>query len=142
MAKNLMPEVLKMLGVEYSEKFKLHAQDCEVAENGLFYFTEKNELIKMFPTGDYEYVTNKIYDILIGYYKVVKLPWKPTYNGRYYSVSFGANGSFPDVRARTWLGDGVDCMRLHGGFVYRTKEEAEANFAEDYEKLTGMKLEG
>ena len=40
-----------------------------------------------------------------------------------------------------WLGDTRDYAMKALDMVYRTREEAEAHLAEDYERLTGKKLE-
>lgn len=136
MARNLMPEVYKLLGVERGETFKLHAMDCDVCENGLFAFTGYDELIKIFPAGDTEDANNKLSDILTGYYEIVRLPWEPKEGDVYY---------YPAVYSRkalrvTWHFNTHDYAMKALGMVYRTREEAEAHFAEDYEKLTGKKL--
>ena len=84
MGKNLMPEILKMLGVEYGEKFKLRAEDSEICENALFYFDKDNGFIRMSDTK--EEVYNMLYDVVSGYYEIVKLPWEPRYGDIYYIV--------------------------------------------------------
>lgn len=139
MAKNLMQEIIKMLGVEYGEKFKLRAADSEICENALFYFDKDNGFIRMSDTK--EEVYNMLYDVVSGYYEVVKLPWEPKKGKRYY---------FPRVDAHlkgemvvgdyTWDFETFDLAMKALGMVYRTKEEAEAHFASDYEKLTGKPL--
>ena len=36
MSKNLMPEIMKMLGVEYNEKFQVDTHGTEFAKGNLF----------------------------------------------------------------------------------------------------------
>ena len=135
MAKNLMPEILKMLGVEYGEKFKLRAVDSEICENALFYFDKDNGFIRL---GDSkEEVYNMLYDVVSGYYEVVKLPWEPTVKDNYFYPSISRNR----IIETHWYGDTDDYALKSLGVIYRTREDAEAHYREDYEKLTGKKLE-
>ena len=135
MAKNLMPEIIKMLGVEYGEKFKLRAEDSEICENALFYFDKDNGFIRMSDTK--EEVYNMLYDVVSGYYEIVKLPWEPKYKEDYYSPSISKRS----VIELLWLDDTRDYAMKNLGMIYRTKAEAEKHLAEDYERLTGKKLE-
>ena len=136
MGKNLMPEILKMLGVEYGEKFKLRAEDSEICENALFYFDKDNGFIRMSDTK--EEVYNMLYDVVSGYYEIVKLPWEPRYGDIYYIV----DARVCRVDSYSWGNTTFDLAVKSLGIIYRTKEEAEAHLAEDYERLTGNKLEG
>lgn len=45
-------------------------------------------------------------------------------NGELYWYVFWFRGSEPRVNASRWMGDSLDCMRLHAGNVFQTKEEA------------------
>lgn len=137
MSKNLMPEVLKMLGVEYGEKFKLKSKDSVFYEDGLFYFDKENGFLRFMDEEHIEEVYDMVYDVLNGYYEIDKLPWEPGKGEVYY---------YPNVYQLTvkeydWQNATFDFAMKALGMVYRTREEAEANFAEDYEKLTGKPLE-
>ena len=135
MAQNLMPEIAKLLGVEYGEKFKLRAVDSEICENALFYFDKDNGFIRL---GDSkEEVYNMLYDVVSGYYEVVKLPWEPTVKDNYFYPSISRNR----IIETHWYGDTDDYALKSLGVIYRTREDAEAHYREDYEKLTGKKLE-
>lgn len=135
MAKNLMREVAKLLGVELGEKFKLRAVDSEICENALFYFDKDNGFIRL---GDSkEEVYNMLYDVVSGYYEVVKLPWEPTVKDNYFYPSISRNR----IIETHWYGDTDDYALKSLGVIYRTREDAEAHYREDYEKLTGKKLE-
>ena len=136
MAKNLMPEIAKLLGVEYGEKFKLRAVDSEICENALFYFDKDNGFIRL---GDSkEEVYNMLYDVVSGYYEVVKLPWEPKEGDTYYCVNIFKKR----IEAYQWIGFTGEYVLKSFGMIYRTREEAMAHLAEDYMKLTGKKLEG
>lgn len=137
MSKNIMPEVLKMLGVEHGEKFKLYAEDCGECEDVLFAFNHGEELIKISPNGCTEYANGKLLDILNGYYEIVKLPWEPKEGERYFYPSISAKR----VDCTNWIYCSFDYAMKALGMVYKTLEEAQECFADDYEKLTGKKLE-
>lgn len=139
MAKNLMPEIMKMLGVEYDEKFQLDPYGTESAKGNLFYFNENNGLLMVYPDGVSCDANGLVYGILCGYYKIVKLPWKPKQGEEYWTIHFITNVK-PNVICYPWVGDKADFANLRLNMVYRTKAEAEAHFAEDYEKLTGKPL--
>lgn len=140
MSKNIMPQVLKMLNVEYGEKFKL--RDGEVYEYGSFVIKEGEGLVGISDYGTTSLCNEKLYDILSGYLEVVKLPWEPKKGERYYFPRVDAylKGEMV-VGDYTWDFATFELAMKALGMVYRTKEEAEAHFAEDYEKLTGKKLE-
>lgn len=44
MSKNLMPEIVKILGVKMGEEFRLRVPDKEVCEPGIFAFIEDEGL--------------------------------------------------------------------------------------------------
>lgn len=137
MSKNLMPEVLKMLGVEYGEKFKLKSKDSVFYEDGLFYFDKENGFLRFMDEEHIEEVYDMVYDVLNGYYEIDKLPWEPGAEETFY---------FPDIFTHepclsVWEYSTKNLALKALGLVYRTPEEVRANFAEDYEKLTGKPLE-
>ena len=136
MAKNLMQEILKMLGVEYGEKFKLRAVDSEICEAGLFYFDKENGFLRCIDEESPKEVYDLVYDVVSGYYEVAKLPWEPK-NGDHYFFA-----SIPNrlVYETAWHGETCDFALKTLGLIYRTREEAEANFASDYGKLMGKPL--
>lgn len=136
MAKNLIPEVLEMLGVKRGVAFKLRAQDSEVCEDNLFAFNYHDRLIEILPSGNAEYDDQKMCKILNGYYEIVKLPWEPKEGEEYFTPS----AYYKKVKKGTWKGSTFGYAMKALGMVYRTEAEAEEKFASDYEKLTGKKL--
>lgn len=137
MTKNLMPEVLKLLGVEYGEKFKLRENGEEKLRDGVYCFVEDLGFIHIVLDRKKYHANELLEELLIGYYEIVKLPWKPKYGDTYY---------YPNInKKRTsstyWSDITGDYAMKALGMVYRTKEEAEKHLAEDYERLTGKKLE-
>ena len=139
MSKNLMPEVAALLGVEYNEKFQVDTHGTEFAKGNLFCFNEKNGLLMIYPDGVSCSANELVYGILCGYYKIVKLPWKPKNGEIYWTIMFTSDDK-PSAQRLVWSGDSIDFIKKALGLVYRTKEEAEAHLAEDYERLTGKPL--
>lgn len=139
MTKNLIPEIIKMLGVEYGEAFKIRRPDYEVCEKGIYAFLEGEGLTKKNKQGVFDSNSSiEFEELCLGDYEIVKLPWEPKYKEEYF---------FPNIRQKTvaieqWTDETFDCAMKVLGMVYRTREEAKAHFAEDYERLTGKKLEG
>ena len=133
MGKNLMPEVAALLGVEIGEEFIIENADRKenvvLAMDG-FHVIQPNGALDP----DCCRLLSKV---LQGLYEVEKLPWEPKLNEYYYCPSVRQIG----VSYVKWWGDIIDYALKALGMVYRTKEEAEAHMAEDYERLTGNKLE-
>lgn len=132
MAKNFMAAVAKMLGVEIGEEFIIENADRKeivlLAMDG-FHVIQPNNVL----SPDHGRLLSKV---LQGLYEVKKKPWVPKYKEYYYCPSITQRR----VMEFLWLGDTRDYAMKAIGMVYRTKEEAEAHFAEDYEKLTGKPL--
>lgn len=141
MAKNLMPEIIKMIGVEYGERFKLRIAGKESCEAGLSFFTERGNLMWISSHNEVSESNDEIFNILSGFYEVVKLPWEPKYGEPYWTISFSTNFTVRVIK-KAWEKDCVDFALLRLGMVYRTMQEAETHLSKDYERLTGNKLEG
>ena len=132
MDKNLMPEVAALLGVEIGEKFIIenaeHNLQVVLVADGLhvtkddFLGSSNSKLLQ---------------NVLCGLFGVKKLPWEPKYKECYYCPSVTREM----VIELLWLGDSRAYAMKALDLVYRTKEEAQANFGKDYERLTGRKLE-
>lgn len=125
MAKNLIPEICKMLGVELGEEFKIKGY------NGVTYRFANDGLRLTHDDGSRKFDTTAnmaLIDLLSGIAEIVKMPWKPKREGTVWS--FCINGDDDDdvleVDWYVWHGDVDDLARLKAGWVYRTKEEAEA----------------
>lgn len=137
MSKNLMPEVLKMLGVTYGEKFNLQAHDPELYKNYSFFFDKDSELyIVNNLNGSTGNFSAMLHSIMRGYYKIIKIPWMPKEGDKYYSISLPTKSICVEI----WHNETSDYALKALDMVYRSAEEAEAHMAEDYERLTGRKL--
>ena len=140
MSKNLMPEVLKMLGVTYGEKFNLQAHDPELYKNYSFFFDKDSELyIVNNLNGSTSNANIMLYSILCGHYTIVKLPWKPKAGDKYYAIILMGNIK-PCIESHRWTDSTKDYALLKLGIIYKTEEEAMAHMKADYEELTGRKL--
>lgn len=125
MSKNLIPEIAKMLGVELGEAFKVKG------DNELTYrFT--NAGLKLTHDSGIEIadVSAKVAfaDLLNGKDEIIKLPWKPKAGEQYYSFGgrFFGDPTVWIVVDVIWQGLAYDVAMFDKGWVYRTKEEAQA----------------
>ena len=134
MAKNCMDAVAKMLGVELGEEFIIenaeHKETVVLAADG-FHVIQPNDVL----SPDHGKLLSKV---LQGLYEVKKIPWEPQRGDVYFIL----NTMALFIESFVWGDSTFDYAAKNMGIIYRTKAEAEAHFAEDYEKLTGKKLEG
>lgn len=123
MAKNLIPEIAKMLGVELNEEFKVRSIFGGSPNNKIYHFGTK----ELFYT--HEKNQNKIKDeytlteLINGDCEIVKLPWKPKRDANYYT--FGCDSKWR-VCPAIWAEHPIDLALFDKGWVYRTEKEAEA----------------
>lgn len=133
MAKHLLPQVAKLLGVEIGEEFIIENADRKetvvLGMDGLHVVQPNNVL-----GPDHGKLLSKV---LQGLYEVQKKPWEPEDGARYFfpEVIDGRVSSF------NWYGSSWALALKALGMVYHTREEAEANLSKDYERLTGKKLD-
>lgn len=117
MAKNYMPEIAKMLGVEVGEIFKM------TDYNSLYRFTERGLEFK--GTAGW-CLSERIEWLLTGRNEILKLPWQPRYDEKYYKPS----ENFSYAVAMFWHNRPWDFAYKETGMVFRTKEECEAALPE------------
>ena len=119
MAKNLIPEIIKILGVELFEEFKVVSKDgseqiCDFTMRGLF-------------VNGNNYDKKLLVEILCGDAEVVKLPWKPREGQTVYSFYARGMSSILEVISFVWVGSVVSHQALvKAGWVFKTKKEAKA----------------
>ena len=116
MAKNLIPEICKMLGVELGEEFKIKGDnrtywfDLDGLHSGEYVAEDEDDAM--------------LHDLLCGEVEIVKLPWKPKKGDTYYT--FDRMGDKWCTNSY-WWGDFPDeYALLDKGWIYRTEKEAEA----------------
>lgn len=123
MSKNLIPEIAQMLGVELGEEFKINI-------NNEIYQIDKNGMYrkKMNDEGQFdmwEKVPRCFIKLLAGNAKLIKLPWKP----KIYDIYWTFKAAHIDVWCITdthWLNNPNDVAAFKNGWVFRSKEGAEA----------------
>ena len=121
MAKNLIPEIAKMLGVELGEEFKIKGYDgltYKLTDAGLELTTVDGQKTKWFDNG-------ALISLLKGKMEIVKLPWKPKMDERYWTFGLGVDGKWI-VIARRWEGYPCEFLLVDKGWTYRREEEAKA----------------
>ena len=125
MSKNLIPEIAKMLDVKLGEEFKVKGED------ELTYRFDSDGLKLTHDSGiELADVSAKVAfaDLVNGKDEIVKLPWKPKFGEKYYSFGgrYIGDPSIWIVVDVIWNGLAYDVAMLDKGWVYRTREEAEA----------------
>lgn len=122
MRKNLIPKIAKMLGVELGEEFEIKGY------KGLVYKFIDDELIVCDDkTTETEYTTANmtLVSLLKGEREISKLSWKPKIGDTYWTFYFDEIDLL-DVDWYIWYGNVDDLARLKAGWVFRTRQEAEA----------------
>lgn len=121
MAKNLMYEICKMLGVELFEEFKVvYKTGFEIICN----FTKEGLFVHKGDSGKYE--KEPLADIICGKVEIVKLPWKPKQDETFYTFGIHATENKWVVVSVKWW-DNVKNLALYKiGWIYRSQAEAEA----------------
>lgn len=122
MAKNLIPEIAQMLGVEIGEEFQI-----DIRSNDIFQITESGIWMKKDVNKD-EWVEMPFEFMMLcnGDAKLIKLPWRPKKGEGYWTFNvFFGSGKWA-VASFAWGDEVFDKAVLKAGWVYRTREEAEA----------------
>lgn len=118
MAKNLIPQIAKMLGVELGEEFKIKGYDgltYKLTDNGLELATVDGQKMKWFDHG-------ALNSLLKGKMEIVKLPWKPKEGESFYTFT-AAYGEW-SVSLDMWAEEPCNYALLDKGWIYRTEKEA------------------
>lgn len=125
MAKNLIPEIAKMLGVELGEEFKIKGYEewFYKFDNDRVLMFKHNDDVKMSVAPVSVYVA--FLALLRGECEIIKLPWKPKKGELYYSFGF-RNCPKWGVSQQNWGNHPCDYALLDKGWIYRTEKEAEA----------------
>lgn len=119
---NLIPKIAKMLGVELGEEFKIKGYDgliYKLTDAGLELTTVDGQKTKWFDHG-------ALNSLLKGKLEIVKLPWKPKEGEKYWGFWYSSLNDAWIVLLYTWGNNPADFAFYKAGWVYRTKEEAQA----------------
>ena len=125
MAKNLIPQIAHMLGVEIGENFKIKGADTDYNEY-TYFFADSGLKVKFDKHPDVIPSTAfaAVPDLLNGDAEIVKLPWKPNPGSTFYSFEI-VYGKWV-VCSYAWVKSPQDYALLGKGWVYRTGAEAQA----------------
>lgn len=132
MSKNLINEITKMLGVEIDEKFKVKGY------NGVTYRFDADGLKENYdnpPNEVWTFANAALGSLLAGKLEIIKLPWKPKEGEIFYS--FGTIYGKWVVCSDMWAGAPCDYALLDKGWVYHSKQEAEAALPKAAAKFGG-----
>lgn len=119
MRKNCMAEVAKALGLELEEVFRIDGDEH------YFRLTDTGLGMSMCSENKNWFVApiNALNGLLLGENEIIKLPWKPRENERYYYPLPSDNDLWG---GSTWIDSNYDNMRLNRGLVFKTRDEAVA----------------
>lgn len=123
MSKNLIPQIAEMLGVELGEKFKIKGHEeltYKFASDRLELTYDNNIELSEIAT------KVALVALLNGKDEIVKLPWKPKKGERYWTFSINNPSNKIYIGWGYWERSAPKLALLKVGWVYRTKEEAEA----------------
>lgn len=121
MAKNLIPKIAQMLGVELGEVFTLKGY-----EHDEYRISEKYGLAHRHRTFREEWQTAETMfrNLIYGRAEIIRLPWKPKKGDTYFS--FELLGDTWIVASSIWGGFPNEYALLDKGWVYKTCAEAQA----------------
>lgn len=127
MAKNLIPEIARMLGVELGEEFELKDKQNNCVSTEIYKFSEDTLLYRyQDQDGYYTALSPTLYHLFRGDYEVIKLPWKPKKDEKYWGFWYSSVNDAWLVLLYTWANNPADFALYKAGWVYRTRAEAEA----------------
>lgn len=124
MAKNLIPKISKMLGVELGEEFKIKGYEewFYKFDNDRVLMFKHNDDVKMPVAPVSVYVA--FLALLRGECEIIKLPWKPKVDETYYSFSYRQKDETWVVTGILWDNDVVDNALFKAGWIFKTEDEA------------------
>ena len=118
---NHIAEVAHVLGVKIGETFKL-TDDTHGDYHQYYQFTDKKGFETSLDGVKCKTAAAEVLkDILMGDIRIVKLPWKPKMDEKYYIPSIF---DWDFYKYNFWLNDECDEKYYKRGLVFKTKEEA------------------
>lgn len=120
MAKNLIPQIARMLGVELGEEFKVKGYKLT------YMITDDKGLMATDDSPETGWTpANTLFAALLnGDAEIVKIPWKPKMYEEYWT--FGKLGKKWIVGTLSWKELPYEILLFDKGWVYSTREEAAA----------------
>lgn len=131
---NLMPDIIKSLGLEIDEEFTLKG------ENGLYWYKLGVDGL-LYRTWNTKFSTCKssvLEKILTGKDEILKLPFQPKLEEKYYTILF-VEGKQDTLKVdwSVWNGSSIDYMRKHFKIIYRSRIEAEEDKFNGFKRIMG-----
>lgn len=118
---NHIAEVAQMLGVKIEESFKL-TDDIHGDYHQYYQFTNKKGFETSVDGVKWKTAAEEVLiDILMGNIRIVKLPWKPKVEEKYYVPNIFDRDFY---NYNFWFDDECDEKFYKRGLVFKTKEEA------------------
>lgn len=118
---NYYKQIAEMLGVELGEEFSLKGSYTGEINRPRYKITQEEGL--MYSIGSKEWKKSIILlSIIDGAYSIVKLPWKPKKDERYWYYSKTFNYAIP----RKWIDENYALCLWKCGNCFKTEEEANA----------------
>lgn len=129
MAKNLIPQIAEMLGVELGEEFKIKGREYifHFVDNGLIAYRTDGSVLP------YKNCLAHFMWLINGEEEIIKLPWKPKMYEEYWT--FGKIGKKWTLRTDSWKACPYEILLLDKGWVFRTRAEAETALPAVAEKV-------
>ena len=123
MSKNLIPQIAQMLGVEVGEDFKIKGYNGQTYR---FYADGLKTRFDSCPKEGWTFANAALGSLLNGEDEIIKIPWKPKKGERYWTFNvFFESGKWVTT-SFVWGDEVFDNAVFKVGWVFRTKEEAEA----------------
>ena len=121
MAKNLIPQIVQILGVEIGEDFKIkgyNKQTYKFDTDGLKVRFDNN-----CPKEGLTFANAALGSLLNGKDEIIKLPFEPKNGEEYYTFTLSFE-KWITCRQR-WTNHPIDLALLDKGWIYRTQQGAE-----------------
>lgn len=122
MAKNLIPEIAQMLGVELGEEFKIKGYKLTymITDDKWLMATDDS------PETGWTSANTLSAALLNGDAEIVKIPWKPKKGEKYWGFWYSQLNDAWLVILYIWGNNTADFASHKAGWVFHTKEEAKA----------------
>ena len=138
MAKNLLPDIMKLLGLQMGEL--LHVV-IDGVENKLvsFYFTDHELMYLASSDNEPRLASDRtIIGLIYGGYEVKKLPWIPKVGEEYWCVLPLSDPDYPKTALVTMTKSVFSLLNLINHNYFRTQDEAEAGKVEYIKRLQAI----
>ena len=122
MGKNVMKEVINLLGLELGEEFKI------LNSRYVYKIDKKQGIMYRHPNNNLwnTSIVTRLEDFLMGEKEIIKIPWKPKKGEKYYTPFHDFDHTFCDY----WDGYPSDFALKEVGMVFKTEKECEAALPE------------